>query len=48
MTTAFILIAHINIFAANVMKFMLLSIAKYQIQTINQSLKKNDFEFQSR
>jgi len=29
MTAAFILVAHINIFAANVMKLMLLSIAKH-------------------
>jgi hypothetical protein len=47
-TVAFILVAHINISAANVMKLTLLSIAKHQIQTVNQSLKKDDVEFQSR
>ena len=45
MTTAFILVAHINISAANVMRLTLLSIAKHRIQTINQLLKKDDVEF---
>jgi len=47
-TAAFILVAYINIFAANMMKLTLLSIAKHQIQTVNQSLKESDVEFQSR
>jgi len=45
MTAASILVAHINIFAANVMRLTLLSIAKHQIQTVNQSLKESDVEF---
>ncbi len=47
MTAAFILIVYINIFAANVMKLTLLSIVKHWIQTVNQSLKESDVEFQS-
>ncbi len=47
MTAAFILLAHINIFAVNVMRLMLLSIAKHWIQTVNQLLKENDLEFWS-
>ncbi len=42
--TASILVAHISISAADVMKPTLLSIAKHQIQTVSQS-ERNDSGF---